>query len=193
MSGNNVVLLTHSYTSEPVQYGGFPLGKPFFCVLSVRYAIVYLCRKRMNTMTDDEKKELELLFIEEELSQHGEWLADVLTEAIEKRKLRRTDDLLHSVNYSAFKEGKNPGLRFSFLSYGRAVDIAAYKQNRHKVDTMRDIWGQKQNTMKKKNNRWYARSMYSGYYKLVSRIMYGLSDLEIERLKGILENRKKQL
>ena len=55
---------------------------------------------------------------------------------------------------------------------------------------MRDIWGQKQNTMKKKNNRWYARSMYSGYYKLVSRIMYGLSDLEIERLKGILENRK---
>ena len=57
-------------------------------------------------MTDDEKKELELLFIEEELSQHGEWLADVLTEAIEKRKLRRTDDLLHSVNYSAFKEGK---------------------------------------------------------------------------------------
>ena len=32
--------------------------------------------------------------------------------------------------------------------------------------------------------------MYSGYYKLVSRIMYGLSDLEIERLKGILEARK---
>ena len=193
MSGNNVVLLTHSCTSKPVQYGGFPGGRLFFCVLSARYAIVYLCRKRMNTMTDDEKKELELLFIEEELSQHGEWLADVLTEAIEKRKLRRTDDLLHSVNYSAFKEGKNPGLRFSFLSYGRAVDIAAYKQNRHKVDTMRDIWGQKQNTMKKKNNRWYARRMYSGYYKLVARIMYGLSDLEIERLKGILENRKKQL
>lgn len=117
----------------------------------------------------------------------------MLTEAIEKRKLRRTDDLLHSVNYSAFKEGKNPGLRFSFLSYGRAVDISAYKQNRHKVDTMRDIWGQKRNTMKKKNNRWYARSMYSGYYKLVARIMYGLSDIEIERLKGILENRKKQL
>lgn len=162
----------------------------FFCVLSAVPLSVYLCRKRMNTMTDDEKKELELLFIEEELSQHGEWLADVLTEAIEKRKLRRTDDLLHSVNYSAFKEGKNPGLRFSFLSYGRAVDIAAYKQNRHKVDTMRDIWGQKRNTMKKKNNRWYARSMYSGYYKLVARIMYGLSDLEIERLKGILVNRK---
>lgn len=141
-------------------------------------------------MISNESEELKLLFIEEELLQHGEWLTDVLTDAIEKRKLRRTDDLLHSVNYSAFKEGKNPGLRFSFLSYGRAVDIAAYKQNRHKVDTMRDIWGQKQNTMKKKNNRWYAQSMYSGYYKLVSRIMYGLSDLEIERLKGILEARK---
>lgn len=166
------------------------LGSLFFCVLSSLSATAYLCQQRGYNMISNESEELKLLFIEEELSQHGEWLADVLTDAIEKRKLRRTDDLLHSVNYSAFKEGKNPGLRFSFLSYGRAVDIAAYKQNRHKVDTMRDIWGQKQNTMKKKNNRWYARSMYSGYYKLVSRIMYGLSDLEIERLKGILEARK---
>lgn len=140
-------------------------------------------------MKSQESEELKLLFIEEELSQHGEWLADVLTEAIEKRKLRQTDSLLHSIDYSAFKEGKNPGVRFSFLTYGRAVDISGYRQNRHKVNTMEVVWGQKQNSMKK-NNRWYARSMYSGYYKLVSRIMYGLSDHEIERLKGILANRR---
>lgn len=142
-------------------------------------------------MTSPESNELKLLYIEETLSQHGEWLADILTEAIEKRKLRRTDDLLHSIDYSSFHEGKNPGLRFSFLSYGRAVDIAAYKRNRHKVNTMEVVWGQKQNTMKK-NNRWYAQSMYSGYYSLVSRLMYGLGEQEIERLKGILENRKRQ-
>lgn len=135
--------------------------------------------------------ELKLLFIQEELSQHGEWLADVLTEVIDRQKLVKTGALQDSIEYSGFMEGKNPGLRFKFLSYGRAVDISGYKENRHKVNTMRDIWGQKQNTMSKRRNRWYAKSMYSGYYKLVSRIMYGLSDLEIERLKGILENRKK--
>ncbi len=141
-------------------------------------------------MRSQESEELKLLFIEEELSQHGEWLADVLTEAIEKRKLRQTDSLLHSIDYDSFHEGKNPGVKFSFLSYGRAVDISAYKRNRHKVNSFAVAWGQKENTMKKKNNRWYAQSMYSGYYKLVSRIMYGLGDREIERLKGILANRK---
>ena len=141
-------------------------------------------------MISNESNELKLLFIQEELSQHGEWLADVLTEVIERQKLVRTGALLDSIEYNGFMEGKNPGLRFKFLSYGRAVDIAGYKESHHKVNTMRDIWGQKQNTMSKRRNRWYAKSMYNGYYKLVSRIMYGLSDLEIERLKGILENRK---
>ena len=59
------------------------------------------------------------------------------------------------------------------------------------MNTMEVVWGQKQNTMKKRNNRWYAKSMYSGYYRLVSRLMYGLSDHEIERLKGILANRQR--
>lgn len=143
-------------------------------------------------MISQESDELKLLFIEEELSQHGEWLADILAEAIEKRKLIRTGDLLDSINYDTYREGENPGLKFTFLSYGRAVDIAAYKRNRHEVDVLHDIWGQKRNRMKKKNTRWYARSMYSGYYSLVSRLMYGLGDQEIERLKGILENRKQQ-
>ena len=141
-------------------------------------------------MRSQESNELKLLFIQEELSQHGEWLADVLSEVIERQKLVKTGALQESIEYSGFMEGENPGLRFKFLSYGRAVDISGYKENRHKVNVMADIWGQKQNTMGKRRNRWYAKSMYSGYYKLVARIMYGLSDREIERLKGILENRR---
>lgn len=142
-------------------------------------------------MRSNESEELKLLFIEEELSQHGEWLADVLSDAIEKKRLRQTDRLLQSIDYESFKERGNPGVRFSFMSYGRAVDIAAYRESKHKVNTMEVVWGQKQNTMKKRNNRWYAKSMYSGYYRLVSRLMYGLSDHEIERLKGILANRQR--
>lgn len=125
-------------------------------------------------MISQESDEVKLLFIEEALSLHGEWLCDILVEAIEKNKLRRTDALLDSINYSSFTDNGNPGLRFSFFGYGRAVDMAGYKRNK----------------LKRTSNRWYAKNMYAGYYKLVSKIMYGLGEQEIARLKGILENRK---
>ena len=61
-------------------------------------------------MKSNESEELKLLFIEEELSQHGEWLADVLSDAIEKKRLRQTDRLLQSIDYESFKERGNPGV-----------------------------------------------------------------------------------
>ncbi|WP_321520008.1 hypothetical protein [uncultured Bacteroides sp.] len=142
-------------------------------------------------MVSNESEELKLLFIQEELSQHGEWLVDVLSEAIEKRGLMRTENLLESVDYKTFTEGQNPGLRVSFFSYGRAFEIAGRKKiNRHSVDTNKMIWKQKKNrNVMKKNTQWYVRNMYGGLNRLISRVMYGLSDVEIARLKGILENR----
>ncbi len=143
-------------------------------------------------MVSQESEDVKLLFIQEELSQHGEWLSDLLTEIIEKRQLVQTHELADSINYSAFTENDDPGLRFSFMSYGRALDMQGYKKNRHQVDAKAIAWGEKKNRMKRKskNTRWYASHMYEGLYRLVSRIMYGLSDREIERLKGILEERK---
>lgn len=143
-------------------------------------------------MRSQESEDVKLLFIQEELSQHGEWLADLLAEIIDRKRLRKSGELHDSINYSAFTENDAPGLRFSFKSYGRAIDIQGYKQNRHRVDAKSIAWGEKQNRMKRgdKSLRWYASNMYAGYYRLVSRLMYGLSDREIERLKGILEERK---
>lgn len=142
-------------------------------------------------MISQESEDVKLLFIQEELSQHGEWLSDLLSEIIEKRHLVQTHELADSINYGAFSENDSPGLRFSFMSYGRAFDIQGYKKNKHQVDAKSIAWGEKKNRMKRtgKNIRWYASNMYAGYYRLVSRIMYGLSDREIERLKGILEER----
>lgn len=142
-------------------------------------------------MESGESKELKTLYIEEELSQHGEWLCDVLMEAIDKRKLIQTRGLRDSFKQTAFHKGENPGLRVSFFSYGRALEIAGNRKNRHTVDTNRDVWGMKQNRNRmKKNTQWYAKNMFGGLNRLISRVMYGLSDREIERLKGILENRK---
>lgn len=142
-------------------------------------------------MVSEESKELKQLYIEEELSQHGEWLCDMLMEAIDKRRLVQTRGLKDSIKQTAFHQGENPGLKVSFFSYGRAFEIAGNKKNRHTVDTNREVWGMKQNRRAmKKNTQWYAKNMFGGLNRLISRVMYGLSDREIERLKGILENRK---
>lgn len=147
-------------------------------------------------MDDMENRELKLLFIQEELSQHGEWLCDEFTAALEKQKLIESGDLEGSVNYSGFTSGDDPGLKVSFLTYGRAFEIAgarAKNKNQWSTDTNRAVWGIKENRVKKKNTRWYARNMYGGLNRLISRIMYGLSEVEIERLKGIIAERKMSL
>lgn len=145
----------------------------------------------------EESKELKLLYIQEELSQHGEWLCDELRDAIELKGLKDTDVLVDSIDYSHFMDGDNPGLRVKFCGYGRAFEIAGYqkkKQNKWAVNTNRIVWKIKERKVKKaqkkKDTRWYAKNMYGGQNRLIGRIMYGLSDIEIERLKGILDNRK---
>lgn len=140
-------------------------------------------------MVSEESSDLKLLYIEEELSQHGEWLCDLLIEELEKKHLMRSQDLRDSIRYDTFHSGENPGVKVNFLSYGRAFEISGYKRNR-KSSAISDIWGVKENRTRKKNTRWYAMNMYGGLNRLISRIMYGLSEQEIKRLKGILQNRK---
>lgn len=167
------------------------LLKGAFLSFIVVYVFIIFDYAKNYNMVSQESKDLKLLFIEEELSQHGEWLCDILQQEIEKKRLKDSGSLLNSLNYSSFKSGNNPGLRVNFMSYGRAIDINAYKKNRHSVDVNREIWGMKENRRKqRKSSNWYAINMYGGLNKLISRIMYGLTDEEIARLKGILSNRK---
>ena len=141
------------------------------------------------TETDDE---LVKLHFQETLSLHGEMLADLLSERIERQHLVNSGLLQDSINYEAFQQDGNPGLRFRFVSYGRCVDMLDYRRNKHTVDTNRDIWGIKQNRMKQNSHKWYAKYMYTSLYALISRLMYGLSEQEIQRLKGILQHRDQQ-
>lgn len=142
-------------------------------------------------MISNADPEVKLLFIEEQLEKHGQWLCDIFLESIaNKNKNVFTGALLESVNYSLFKDKGRPGLRFNFLNYGRFIDISAYKKNRVGFDVKEVVWGERVNRRKRKRTKWYAENMYSGFYRLVSSIMYGLSEAEIARLKGIIENRK---
>lgn len=128
------------------------------------------------------------LHFEETLSLHGEALVDVLADKLERNKLKRTENLLDSLSYDV-KKGEEPKLQISFKTYGRQVDRLGYKRNKHVVDINRDIWGLKENKMKKTKLRWYASMMNHDLYKLISRLSYGLGEDELARLKGILENR----
>ena len=140
-------------------------------------------------LESDEDKELKLLWMQEELSKFGEDTVDMLIEQVEKHKMILSGTLIESFNYSSFMEDENPGQRINFATYGRYVDIGAYRKSKTSVDTKRLLWGIKEN--RKVNKKWYARNMYRLLGRLQSRIMYCLSEKELARLKGILENRNK--
>ena len=58
------------------------------------------------------------------LDQHGEYLYDLLEDEVIRKRLRISDELLESLSYRVSSYGINPVLQFSFMSYGRAIEIA---------------------------------------------------------------------
>ena len=149
---------------------------------------------------DGRFSELELLFIAETLDQHGEYLTDLLTEAIESKKLisqEQKDHLIDSISYKTKKQGINPALILDFPAYGRLMEINYHKRKQTRKNNAFDqgslnqaLWG-RQNSKKakrrKKDTRWYAKNVYGSLNRLIGILMYELSDEERTRLTGILE------
>lgn len=141
------------------------------------------------------QKDIELLFQEEVLDQHGEYLMDLFFETIEQKNIRVTDDLLESLTYRIFREGGNRGLRVSFLVYGRFIEIRRHKRLSHKnalsTNTNALLWGIKENNIKKgKDTDWYSANAYGSLNRLISILSNELTNEEVARLKGILKNTK---
>ncbi len=136
--------------------------------------------------------EVEALFVQEVLDQHGEYIIDLMQADIESKKLRITDELLESLDYKVRKRGNDFVLEISFLSYGRAIEIQMNKSRR-----LRNRGEREKNRAanirraKKKDTRSYAANVYGSINRLLGRMMSEYTDQEIARLKGILENRAK--
>jgi len=146
-------------------------------------------------MADISQKEIELLFQEEVLGEHGRYLIDLFYQTIEEKNIRVTDELLESLASSVFKEGGNRGLRVSFLIYGRFIEIRRHKRLSHKnslsTNTNALIWGIKENQVKKgKDTDWYSANAYGSLNRLYSILSNELTQEEVARLKGILQNTK---
>lgn len=140
--------------------------------------------------------ENELLFICEVLDQHGEYLADLFTASIEKKRLRVTDDLLNSIEYKVTNFGIDPVLTFSFFGYGRAIEIRWYQRSDNTkkwvTDTNKEVWGinTTKNKRRKKNTTWYAKNLYGSINRLLTILASEYDEAEKTRLKGILDYQK---
>ena len=140
----------------------------------------------------------ELLFIQETLDMHGEDVADLLMEAIEAKQLIKEGNLLGSIEYRVTYEGRSPKLSIKFPDYGRFIEI-----NFHKKSTNSTMWNDlraERNSAviggrsrpklrrKKKDTRFYSKTAYGTLNELIGKIMYGYSDIELQRVKELIKN-----
>ena len=145
---------------------------------------------------DGKYSELELLFIERNLELHGEWVCDLLREQIEQKHLIKSEDLLDSIKFEVSKYGIDPVLLISFFSYGRAIEINWFKKTQNtrifsKPNTNVMLWGMRENRKRtrKKDTRWYAKTVYGSINHLLSVLSTDFSEEEKEHLKQILQIR----
>ena len=145
---------------------------------------------------DGKYNEIELLFIERTLELHGERVCDLLREQISNKDLIKSEDLLNSIDFSVSKYGIDPVLLISFFSYGRAIEINWFKKSQNtrifsKPNTNVMLWGMRENRKRtrKKDTRWYAKTVYGSVNHLLSVLSTDFSEDEKNRLKQILEIR----
>jgi hypothetical protein len=141
--------------------------------------------------------ELELAFIDDQLDQHGEYVRDLLMDAIEAKKLiskgEDNEHLIDSIKWEVVLIGVNPHLYISFPVYGRFQDISGYKKstNTDKWSRMNEeanrailgMRGKKKMTRRRKDTRFYAKTVYGTLNTLIGKIMYEFTDYEMERMK----------
>ena len=140
-------------------------------------------------MTDPTYKEIDL-WIREELSQHGEWLVDRFIEALEKNRNVDTGTLVGSMDYRTqpAPDGSQQ-LDVTFPLYGRFAEVRSRRLK--KQGTNARVWAKKNH--KPKKVEWYNRNRYAGYGRLIRRLTAGMSDAELQRIRGILEEAKARL
>lgn len=144
---------------------------------------------------DITQKDIEFLFQEEVLDEHGKYLWELFIDTIDEKNIKVSEELLKSINFRIFKEGESRGLRVNFFDYGRFIEIRKHKKrkrNNPEPNTNALLWGIRNNRPEKrmKDTDWYSANAYGSLNRLISILMYELSDTEVARLKGILQNSK---
>ncbi len=140
--------------------------------------------------------DIELLFILDTLERHQEYLEELFIRDIGRKKMIKSKTLLSGFEQGhytkSFQKGNSGVLQLKFPDYGRWVEIQYHKKKKIPIlETSKSAskWGVKKDSQKKrkrKNTSWYTRNVYGSLNKLIGTLMFGLSDIERERLKEFL-------
>ena len=134
----------------------------------------------------DQTEKIKQLFIEETLNQHSEELTDLFVDSINRKNLIASEHLLKTFQgdpWKVYSNGSTSILSLKFANYGRFIEINRKK----KIKTESRTANGKKFTKKRKNTSWYTRNVYGSQNLLIGRLMWGLSDIEMVRLKKILK------
>lgn len=139
---------------------------------------------------DYTEKEIQA-FVEEQLRDHGEWLTRRFRGALEKNRNRNTGTLIGSLSGDSFEVRPSQGgatLAIDILEYGRLMEIGGRKRRLKQKN--HDVWERRNHRPKGKRVDWYNKNRYGGYGHLVRTLTAGMTDAELDRIRGILQRAK---
>lgn len=137
--------------------------------------------------------DLEDYFIRHILEEHGEFLIDKFEEAIDEKGLIDTEVLMDSLNYHVQMRGADYLLQLSFVSYGRAIEVAYHKSKRLRKETSRQAFfkSDKFRKAKRKDTRWYSKIAYGTLNHLLYRMGSAYTEEMKQYLKNLMQEREK--
>ncbi|SFD00708.1 hypothetical protein SAMN05421780_11911 [Flexibacter flexilis DSM 6793] len=114
--------------------------------------------------------------------------ARVLREQIKQKKVKHTDELLHSIAVEvAQKEAGVIEASFSFKLYGRFVDMGAGRRPViESAQTNREVWQAKSKGRKPK--KWYSRPYYGRVHVLNAVVSSKVAEQAVNTVKSGLGN-----
>jgi len=130
-------------------------------------------------------------YIQEQLHKHSLYLRRLFHEDINNKKLIDKSSLKQSLSKTSFKVHKsNAGvdLDVAFANHGRFIEIQYHKNFEIIGTATRKTMWETESKKKKKNTQWYTANAFGAQNRLLGKLLWGLSDIERERIKKEIKN-----
>lgn len=147
-------------------------------------AYIIRCTFAAMKPTSDEMRE----FIRRELLRHGQWLSARFRENLERNRNVSSGELIDAIAMPRLTADDT--LVFELPSYGRFFEIEG-RRRRTTYNRLRrengSAWMKQNGFARVKKTDWYAKTMYRGLGRLVSRLSAGISEEELSDIRSALE------
>ncbi len=127
------------------------------------------------------------LYIKQTFVQWSHEVQSELREMLIRRKIRVSDDLLDSITTRFYEAatGYDARMDLLFAEWGRMVDMGAgRKRADESIESNGMIFDLKSG---RKPNKWYSRTLYGMFNRLLEDLLYGYTEDAAARLKEVFE------